>query len=89
MWWKKYESFELLGGNIFYIGDDLEDMIEISYPDGMFIDVGKFGDVYCITVLPSNDTEGWNSPLAEIIVDSKDTLFDNIQKAITHYRNNP
>ena len=41
MWWKKYESLNLLGGRINYISDDLEDMIEISYSDGMFIDIGK------------------------------------------------
>ena len=45
MWWKKYESLELSGGNISYICDDLEDMIEISYPDGMFIDIGKINNV--------------------------------------------
>lgn len=89
MWWKKYELLNLLGGNISYIGDDLEDMIEISYPDGMFIDVGKIGNIYCINILPSNDTEGWNSPLAEFTVANKDELFDNIQKTIIHYRKNP
>lgn len=89
MWWKKYESLDLLDGNIFFIGDDLEDMIEISYPDGMFIDIGKIGNSYCITVLPSNDVNGWNSPLAEITVLRKNELFDNIQKIITYYRKNP
>lgn len=89
MWWKKYESLDLLGGTISFIGDDLEDMIEISYPDGMFIDAGKYGNDYCITVLPSNDTVGWNSPLAEIIVSDKNDLPYIIQKTIVSYRKNP
>ena len=89
MWWRKYETLDLLGGKISYIGDDLEDMIEIAYPDGMFIDIGKatIDGIYYITVLSSNDSKGWNAPLAEIAVISKDELLEIIQKTIISFRN--
>ena len=41
MWQKEFKPLELRGGHISYICNDDEDMIEITYPDGMLIDVGK------------------------------------------------
>ncbi len=89
MWWREFESLDFFGGKVFFIGDDLEDMIEITYPDGMFIDVGKAekDGIYYITVLSSNDRKGWNSPLSEIAVINKEQLFDSIQKVIIEFRN--
>ena len=41
MCWEVYASLDLRGGHFNGILDDSEDMIEITYPDGMLIDVGR------------------------------------------------
>lgn len=88
MWWKAYGSLDLFGGKIAFIGDDLEDMIEISYTDGMMIDVGKSDEdgIYYITVVASNDREGWSDPLLELPVPNKGDLLDRIQEVINRFR---
>ena len=88
MWIDEYKNLNLMGGKIRFICEDDEDMIEITYPDGMAIDVGKSSKngKYYITVVSSNDTKGWSSPLDEIEVDDKSGLFSNIQNAILQYR---
>ena len=87
-WWKAYDKLDLQGGKITFICDDDEDMIEIIYPDGLFIDVGKptFGDGYIITVVASNDEAGWQKPLAEINVLDKKDLASKIQDTIVQFR---
>lgn len=89
-WWKEFESLNLYGGNSFYIGNDLEDMIEISYPDGMFIDIGKSEEdsIYYITVLSSNNRLGWQNPLSVISVSDRTLLYSEIQETIKKYREN-
>lgn len=88
MWWKAYESLDLLGGRINYICDDDEDMIEIRYNDGMLIDVGKcsFDSIYYISIVPSDDKNGWKNILEEIPVSDKKDLYDKIQEIILKYR---
>lgn len=88
MWWKIYESLDTFGGTLNYIGDDLEDMIEISYNDGMFIDIGKSEkmNIYYITVVASNDRNGWKNPLFELPVDNKNDLYSRIQETIIKFR---
>lgn len=88
MWWKPFEALDLLGGRINFICDDCEDMIEIFYPDGMLIDIGKPErmNLYIITVVSSNDAAGWKQPLAEIEVPDRNDLFDWIQKIIIQFR---
>ena len=87
-WWKTYDKLDLQGGKITFICDDDEDMIEIIYPDELFIDVGKptFGDGYIITVVVSNDEAGWQKPLAEINVLDKKDLASKIQETIVQFR---
>ncbi|MDE5854810.1 MAG: hypothetical protein K2O36_01160 [Ruminococcus sp.] len=89
-WWKEFESLNLYGGNSFYIGNDLEDMIEISYPDGMFIDIGKSEEdsIYYITVLSSNNRLGWQNPLSVVSVSERALLYSEIQETIKKYREN-
>lgn len=88
MWWEQYRDLDLLGGHINFICDDDEDMIEICYEDGMMIDVGRLvsDGSYCITVVASNDIEGWNNPVVEITFDDKKELYNRIQSAILQYR---
>lgn len=87
MWWKIYESLNLFGGTLNFIGDDLEDMIEIRYPDGMLIDVGKYEDTYCIIVVLSDDPDGWQNLLLELPVTDKKDLYRRIQETIIRFRN--
>ena len=58
--WDEYQNLNLCNGKIRFILEDDEDMIEISYDDGMLIDVGKPSSVnfYCITVVSSDDKIG-------------------------------
>ncbi len=88
MWWKRYETLDTFGGTLKYIGEDLEDMIEISYDDGMFIDIGKSEKtkIYYITVVSSNDKIGWKNPLLELPVYDKMDLYDRIQETIVKFR---
>ena len=87
-WWNEYDQLSLYGGNITFITDDGEDMIEIEYCDGMLIDVGKSScdNFYYVTVVSSNDETGWKTPLMEIAVADKKYLIDQIQKAILQFR---
>ena len=88
MWQKEFKPLELRGGNISYICNDDEDMIEITYPDGMLIDVGKAlsTGLYYVTVVASNDLAGWQHPLYEIAVYERAKLFCSIQSTIDHFR---
>ena len=87
-WYDEYKLLNLYGGNIEFILEDDEDMIEIRYSDGMLIDVGKptVSNTYYITVVSSDDATGWNKPLAEVPVVNKAHLFDKIQETIKKFR---
>lgn len=87
-WVDAYRGLNLCNGKIEFILEDDEDMIEITYDDGMFIDVGKPSttDYYCITVVSSNDEFGWTNPISEIVVTDKKDLVQKIQETILKYR---
>lgn len=87
-WYDEYQSLNLCNGRIEFILEDDEDMIEIAYDDGMLIDVGKptSANYYCITVVSTNDADGWNNPVSEIIVTDKQDLVQKIQETILTYR---
>lgn len=59
-WIEEYSYLDLKNGEIKFICDDDQDMIEIRYDDGMLIDVGYVEDdrKYYITVVKSNDDNG-------------------------------
>lgn len=84
MWYDAYSSLNLMGGDIRFILEDDEDMMVISYPDGMVIDVGKssLNGKYYITVVSSGNTESWKHPLREIEIIDKSELYKNIQDVI-------
>lgn len=87
-WWDDYKGLDLCDGKIIFIIEDDEDMIEITYDDGMLIDVGKpaTADYYCITVVVSNNEIGWRNPIAEITVSNKQDLIYKIQETIIRFR---
>jgi len=84
-WFDTYQDLDLLNGKIRFILEDDEDMIEISYKDGLLIDVGYIAHLcsYFITVVLNDD---WTKPIEEISVKDKAILFDEIQKTIYKYR---
>lgn len=87
-WREAYDRLNLYDGKIEFISDDDEDMIEITYRDGMLIDVGRISANHCyyITVVSSNDEVGWSSPLAEIAVSDKKDLIEKMQGTILKFR---
>ena len=87
-WSDDYKNLDLKGGQINFIIEDDEDMIEIFYDDGMLIDIGKptVCDYYCIIVVSSNDAKGWNNPIAQIDVQHKKDLVSKIQDTIDKFR---
>lgn len=87
-WRKEYDRLDLCGGTIEFLSDDDEDMVEIAYGDGMFIDVGRMSADRCyyITVVSSNDRLGWSKPLAEIAISDKKELIEKIQETIFKFR---
>ena len=87
-WYDTYRTLKLCGGNIAFVLEDDEDMIEIRYEDGMLIDIGKpsVSKDYFITVVAADDSDGWTNPLAEIAVADKADLFRVIQETIIQYR---
>ena len=89
-WYDVYKNLDLLSGNIEFILEDDQDMIEIQYKDGMLIDVGYIEEMkaYYITIVSTDDEDGWAHPLKEIEIHDKVNLFAAIQDAINQYRKN-
>lgn len=87
-WTDIYKNLDLRKGKTEFICEDDQDMIEIRYDDGMLIDVGYIEEdkKYYITVVELDDANGWGKPLAVKAVDSKENLFNEIQKTIFEYR---
>ena len=88
MWQNEFAALDLHGGKISFICNDDEDMIEITYHDGMLIDVGKSlsTGLYHVTVVSSNDIIGWQHPLYELSISARADLFAGIQNAINTFR---
>ena len=87
-WCDDYSKLDIVDGKIKFILEDDEDMIEIRYMDGMLIDVGYIEETraYYITVVVSNDINGWENPLEECEVKNKVDLISKIQETIYKYR---
>lgn len=88
-WDSVYKELDLACGNLQSICDDDEDMLLITYEDGMQIDVGYIAEnkSYCITVVSSDTMESWNAPLGVFITKDKSELATEIQKAVYKFRN--
>lgn len=87
-WIEEYSNLDLKNGEIKFICDDDQDMIEIRYDDGMLIDVGYVEEdrKYYITVVKSDDKNGWQNPLEIVEVGLKEVLSAEIQKIVIKYR---
>lgn len=87
-WRDPFRTLELLGGELLFLTEDGEDMLEIRYPDGMVIDVSyiEHWHAYSVSVFPKDTKEGWQHPLEELTVDEKAELPTRIQEMIHRHR---
>lgn len=88
-WDDAYKRLDLACGTMQSIRDDDEDMLLITYEDGMQIDVGYIEKekTYYVTVMSSDTMESWNNPLGIFATKDKSKLADELQKAIYKFRN--
>ncbi len=88
-WYDAYKKLDLAQGKLQAICDDDQDMLLITYKDGMQIDVGYIEDdkTYYITVVKDDTMESWNNPLGEFATTDKSKLPTELQKAIYKFRN--
>lgn len=87
-WDDVYKKLDLACGKLRSISDDCEDMLLITYEDGMQIDVGYVDEdkAYYITVVKDDSIESWNTPLEVFETCDKSQLPDILQKAIYKFR---
>ena len=88
-WYDVYKKLDLAQGKLQTICDDDQDMLLITYEDGMQIDVGYIEDdkTYYITVAKDDTMESWNNPLGVFSTNDKSKLPTELQKAIHKFRN--
>ena len=88
-WYDVYKKIDLANGNLQTICDDDQDMLLITYEDGMQIDVGYIEEdkTYYITVVKDDTMESWNNPLGVFSTNNKSKLPTELQKAIYKFRN--
>ena len=88
-WYDVYKKLDLAQGKLQTICDDDQDMLLISYEDGMQIDVGYIEEekTYYITVVKDDTMESWNNPLGVFSTYDKSRLPTELQKAIHKFRN--
>lgn len=88
-WYDVYKRLDLAQGKLQTICDDDQDMLLITYEDGMQIDVGflKEENTYYITVVKDDTMESWNNPLGVFSTGDKSKLPSELQKAIRKFRN--
>ncbi len=88
-WYDVYKRLALANGNLQIICDDDQDMLLITYEDGMQIDVGYIKDenTYYITVVKDDTMESCNNPLGVFSTNDKSKLPTELQKAIHKFRN--
>ncbi len=87
-WDDVYKRLDLACGTMQSICDDDEDMLLITYEDGMQIDVGYIEKekTYYITIVSSDTMESWNNPLGIFKTKDKSKLAGELQKAIRKFR---
>ncbi|MBP3387537.1 MAG: hypothetical protein J6L23_03270, partial [Clostridia bacterium] len=88
-WYDVYKKLDLAQGKLQTICDDDQDMLLISYEDGMQIDVGYIEEdkTYYITVVKDDTVESLNNPLGVFSTNDKSKLPTELQKAIHKFRN--
>ena len=87
-WDEIYKNLDLAQGKLHSILDDDQDMLLITYEDGMQIDVGYIAEdkTYYITIVSSDTNEAWNNPLGEFAIKDKAKLPGELQKIILKFR---
>ena len=88
-WYDTYKKLDLAQGKLQTICDDDQDMLLITYEDGMQIDVGYIEEdkTYYITVVKDDTMESWNNPLGVFSTSDKSKLPTELQKVIHRFRN--
>ena len=88
-WYDVYKKLDLAKGKLQTICDDDQDMLLITYEDGMQIDVGYIAEdkTYYITVVKDDTMESWSNPLGVFSTGDKSQLPTELQKAIHQFRN--
>lgn len=87
-WVIPFSSLDLCGGTLVSILNDDEDMLEIRWPDGMWIDVGYIENenTYYITTVADDTLEGWNNPLSVLKTRNREDLANILQQEIFRCR---
>ena len=87
-WLLPFLSIDLCGGTLVPIVNDDEDMLEIRWSDGMWIDVGfiEKESTYYITTVADDTLEGWNNPLSVIAIIDREELPTVLQTEIYRCR---
>lgn len=87
-WYDVYKRLHLAQGELQTICDDDQDMLLITYEDGMQIDVGYIEEdkIYYITVVKDDTMESWNNPLGAFSTNDKSKLPTELQKVIYKFR---
>ena len=87
-WQEAYRDLDPLGGEIRFLLEDHEDMIEIRYADGMVIDLSyiEHWHSYSITVLSDDTRAAWQNPIEEVTVDEKADLPRMLGEMIRKHR---
>jgi hypothetical protein len=88
-WDDVYRRLDLAGGELLSICDDGKDMLQISYEDGMQIDVGYLekDKTYRITVVQKDSAMAWSKPLGVFSTNDKSRVPTVLQKVIYKFRN--
>ena len=87
-WVKPFFALDLCGGLLVSILNDDEDMLEIRWSDGMWIDVGFIEEekTYYITTVANDTLESWNNPLSVLKISNRMDLVNMIQQEIFRCR---
>ena len=87
-WVIPFSSLDLCAGTLVPIINDGEDMLEIRWCDGMWIDVGylKNEGTYYITTVSDDTLDSWNNPLSVIGITIREELPSALQKEIYRCR---
>ena len=87
-WLIPFLAIDLCGGTLVPIVNDDEDMLEIRWTDGMWIDVGfiKDEETYYITTVADDTLESWNNPLSVVVITIREELPSALQKEIYRCR---
>ena len=87
-WVKPFLTLDLCGGSLVSILNNDEDMLEIRWSDGMWIDVGFIEEekTYYITTVANDTLESWNNPLSELKTSNRMDLVNMIQQEIFRCR---